>query len=166
MFLSHLVFSQDESKMEKLFPLVGDYNLITYDHFTGNWTKGSSTKSNIEKVFDGVFLKESVVYSTENMNITMITYIGYDQRIGKYKLCAMDKEFQSMDIYFGDWEESKLVFTNLYSDKPFTMDDGSKFHFRLTYSFTENGFNHLVEGTKDEGKSWMPFSKSEFNRIN
>jgi len=163
--ISFNISGQISEKMKSLEHLIGKYSVTTYDFESGEWIDGDTTSSVVEKVHDGAFLREQVKYETKKMEITMLIFIGFDRRINKYKLCAMDKEFQSMDIYHGEISDKMLVFSNMESDKPLVFDDGSKIHFRLSYNFNETGFTHLVEGTKNNGTSWFPFSKSIYRKL-
>jgi len=159
-----LLNAQNRNKMEMLKDLIGRYSVTTLDFVDNNWIKGNTTFSIIDEVHEGAFLKEEVKYKTSNLEINMLTFIGFDNRISKYKLCAMDKEFRSMDVYQGEFNDENLIFTNLKSDAPFMFGENIALHFRLTYTFTDNGFIHLVEGTKDFGESWFSFSKSIYNK--
>lgn len=130
------------------------------------WQQIGETKSEIITEHNSKFIHEDVRYLTTFGEINMITFIGFDSRINKYKLCAMDKEYGLMDIYNGTWTEGDLIFTNLNSDKPVTMDDGKELHFRLTYQdITDAQFTHLVEGSFDKGNNWFVFSKSIYYRM-
>jgi Protein of unknown function (DUF1579) len=129
------------------------------------WTRIGTTNSVIQWRHDGRFLAETAKYLTSYGEINMITHIGFDSRSNSYKLSAMDKEYGLMDIYKGTWSNGKLVFTNLESDLPIIMEDDRELSFRLTYSsINNNGFEHLVEGTFDGGKTWFPFSKGIYSR--
>lgn len=168
LLIGHSIFAQEEKLSNRLEPLnfiLGDWNVTTYGKdSTGSRVSGALTSAIIGTIHDGGFIKEEVKYQGPAFTINMVTFIGYDPRANKYKLCAMDKEFQVMDIYYGDWSGEKLVFTNLESDKPFDFGNGQTVHFRITYTPTENGFDHKVEGTSDKGANWFYFSHSEFRR--
>ena len=72
-----------------------------------------------------------------------------------------------MDIYIGEFLQDKIVFTNLKSDQPIAFGEDKKLSFRLTYSnIQKDSFEHLVEGTYDEGLTWFPFAKSIYQKSN
>ncbi len=149
------------NSMESLIDFEGNWNVDNYELKDEKWELIGATSSKITLEHDGKFISEKVKYLTKYGEINMITNIGYDNRLKKFKLCAMDKEYGYMDVYFGEWINEELVFTNLESDIPVKLEDGKTLSFRLTYSAINNrSFTHLVEGTYDNGKTWFSFSKS------
>ena len=151
--------------LKNLEILIGDYDVITYARNNeGEMASGPKSQATIGTLHDGAFIHEIANYKSPAGELNMVTFIGYDTRISKFKLCAMDKQFQSMDIYYGAMKGDELVFTNLESDKPFVFNEGQEVYFRLTYSFNQSGFEHLVEGTSDKGKTWFEFNKSVYKR--
>ena len=153
-------------KSEALGFLEGHWDIENYALENEKWNSIGSTNSIINVEFNGKFVTEKVKYLTKFGEINMITNIGFDNKVKSFKLCAMDKEYGYMDIYFGKWINNDLVFTNLESDEPIQMEDGKELFFRLTYSeINKQGFTHLVEGTYDNGESWFSFSKSRYTRI-
>ncbi|NAS29895.1 DUF1579 domain-containing protein [Flavobacteriaceae bacterium R38] len=151
--------------VETLHFLNGDWNIENYKWEANTWQVIGNTVSTITIEHQGKFITEKVKYLSKYGEINMITNIGYDNRLKKFKLCAMDKEYGYMDIYYGEWINGDLVFTNLESDIPVKLEDGRKLSFRLTYSKISNQtFTHLVEGTFDKGKTWFRFSKSDYTK--
>ena len=146
--------------------LIHDWKVTTYSPIENDdWKLGGESSAHITTLHDGGFIEEDVKYILGEEELNMRTYIGYDQRVKKFKLCAMDKEYQVMDIYYGEWEGDKLVFTNLTSDKPIVFDDGRELSFKLTYEdISSTRFIHLVHGTYDGGKTWFPFSKAIYEK--
>ncbi|HNP96776.1 MAG TPA: DUF1579 family protein [Cyclobacteriaceae bacterium] len=163
------IYSRGQDLTERLSPLaslLGHFEVVTFTEDTdGKMSSGPVSQANIGTIHGGAFIREQVKYKSPGGDLDIVTYIGYDSRIGKFKLCAMDKQFQSMDIYHGQFEGKSLVFTNLNSDQPFQFGGGAEVHFKLTYIFTDNGFEHLVEGTADRGITWFNFNRSTYKRI-
>ncbi|WP_299117447.1 hypothetical protein [uncultured Winogradskyella sp.] len=162
-----LAQSEESNKeMDKLSILEGKWIIENYENKEGErWINLGTSYSNIKLEHSGKFISERNTYLTSNGEINMITHIGFDRRINAYKLSAMDKEYGLMDIYTGKWEEERLIFTNLTSDQPILLNNEKKLSFRVSYfNLSKNSFEHLVEGTLDEGKTWFVFSKSKYNR--
>ena len=161
--LVHAQKMNTKNSIEVLHFLEGNWNIDNYELKVEKWKSLGNTSSKFILEHNGKFITEKVKYLTKYGEINMITSIGYDNRLKKFKLCAMDKEYGYMDIYFGEWINNNLVFTNLESDMPVQLDDGKELSFRLTYSKISNqSFTHLVEGTYDKGKTWFSFSKSTY----
>lgn len=155
-------FTQAQNNtIETLHFLKGNWKVDNYELVENQWKSIGTTHSKINLEHEGRFISEKVKYLSKYGEINMITNIGYDNRLKKLKLCAMDKEYGYMDIYFGEWIDNNLVFTNLESDLPVKLDDGKELSFRLTFSKkSSQTFTHLVEGTYDKGKTWFSFSRS------
>lgn len=169
-FLNVLVNAQEnkmKEKMNSLSFLVSEWELSNYKlEDNTKWVPIETSRASFEFKHEGQFISETVKYITGFGEINMIIYFGFDYRINKFKLCAMDKEYGSMDVYYGEWIDNDLVFTNLKSDLPIKMQDGKQLSFKLVYSNIENNsFSHLVYGTYDNGNTWFPFSKSIYNKI-
>lgn len=168
---SILTLPQDQNvpkEIAALSFLVGDWSIENFENKKDDgWVSTGSSKADIRYEHDGRFLSERARYITGFGEINMITHIGFDSRVNTYKLSAMDKEYGLMDIYFGEWSDKRLVFTNLESDRPISLEDGQKLSFRLSYmDIGQDGFTHLVEGTFDGGATWFIFSKSVYVRAN
>lgn len=158
-------FSQEMTDISFLEGTWSIENLVFHEE--KGWDPIGTSNSVIQWKHDGRFLAETARYFTSYGEINMITHIGFDSRSKSFKLSAIDKEYGLMDIYLGRWSGSDLVFTNLESDLPIVMEDGRELSFRLTYSYLKkNSFEHLVEGTFDRGKTWIPFSKGIYKRQN
>lgn len=165
MVLTPLLAKAQKNTVETLHSLNGHWNIENYEWKANTWQTIGNTNSTITSEHQGKFISEKVKYLSKYGEINIITNIGYDNRLKKFKLCAMDKEFGFMDIYYGQWINGALVFTNLESDIPVKLEDGRELSFRLTYSNINNqGFTHLVEGTFDKGKTWFKFSKGIYKR--
>ncbi|MCL6275581.1 hypothetical protein M3P19_16320 [Muricauda sp. 2012CJ35-5] len=162
-------FGQENSKpdfLKELQFLEGEWSLENFEtKDQKTWNSIGNSIAHVTLEHDGKFIQEKVKYITGFGEINMITYIGFDYRLGKLKLCAMDKEYGSMDIYEGDKVGDDFVFTNLKSDLAIAMQDGKKLNFKLTYAtISDTGFEHWVEGTYDGGETWFPFSKSVYTK--
>lgn len=166
-FTVSLVQAQKNSKnyIGPLHFLKGSWNVNNFEWKNDKWSKLGMTSSIINLEHDGKFIHEKVKYLSKFGEINMLTNIAYDSRLKKFKLCAMDKEYGYMDIYFGEWINNQLVFTNLESDIPVKLNDGRELSFKLTYVKVNNQtFTHLVEGTFDKGKTWFKFSKGTYTK--
>lgn len=166
MVLMPLLLQAQKNTVESIHFLSGNWNIDNYELKDKKWKLIGTTNSKTILEYDGRFISEKVKYLTKFGEINMITNIGYDNRLKKFKLCAMDKEYGYMDIYYGEWINENLVFTNLKSDIPIKFEDGRELSFRLTYSkISDQTFTHLVEGSYDKGKTWFSFSKSVYTRL-
>lgn len=158
-------FGQENSS-KSLLVLTGNWKVENYAKQADSYKHLGTTSSKIVQEHEGKFISERSKFLTAFGEINMITFIGFDTKVNKFKLTAMDKEYGLMDIYLGKWKNSQLIFDNLKSDLPVKMQDGKELSFRLTYKeITEKSFTHLVEGTTDKGKTWFVFSKAVFNRL-
>lgn len=132
----------------------------------GGWQPEGKGRADFFPILDGTFIREELKLSFGNTTLTMSNSIGQDGRDNQLRLIAMDKEYSTMDVYYGKVETGKLIFTNLHSDIPAVDRDGNKISFKLTYSQVSPSENQsLVEITRDEGKSWTPFSMQKFLRV-
>ncbi|MDC6364878.1 MULTISPECIES: DUF1579 family protein [Flavobacteriaceae] len=164
--LTPSLLQAQKNNVDTLHLLNGNWNIENYEWKANTWHPIGSTASTITIEHQGKFMSEKVKYLSKYGEINLIINIGYDNRLKKFKLCAMDKEYGYMDIYNGEWINEDLVFTNLDSDIPVKLEDGRKLSFRLTYSkLSDQTFTHLVEGTFDKGKTWFSFSKSVYTRL-
>ncbi|WP_350284397.1 hypothetical protein [uncultured Croceitalea sp.] len=153
------------SPLKNMEFLIADWKVSNFEIKEGQWSLVGDTHSSIKAILKGSFLSEKVKYLVGASELNMVIHIGHDDRIGLLKLSAMDQEYGFMDIYTGKFLEEKIVFTNLGSDQPIAFDEGKKLSFRLTYSnIREESFEHLVEGTYDEGLTWFPFAKSIYRK--
>ena len=154
-----------QNNIKALHFLEGDWtvdNLILKDE---KWKSFGITRAEFKLELKGQFVREKVDYLTNNGELNMITYIGYDDRINRFKLSNLAAGYGNMDIYFGEWAGKDLVFTNLESDMPFKLEDGKELSFKLTYTnISSVGFTHIVEGTLDKGKTWFYFSKAMYSK--
>lgn len=90
--------------------------------------------------------------------------IGIDPRAEEFRVLALDKEFGTMDVYKGSYEDHKLPVTNL-GDSGFLVEDGKSMHFRLVYTMPTNGKMYLaVDYTVDRGATWFPFQRVIYTR--
>ncbi len=155
-----------KKNIEALHFFEGKWSIDNYVLNEKKWESVGITNSEITLELNGKFVSEKVTYLTKFGQLNMITMIGFDSRLNNFKLSNMGENYGYMDIYFGEWINEDLVFTNLESDLPSKLDDGRELSFRVTYSnMSHQGFTHLVEGTLDKGKTWFSFSKSVYSKI-
>jgi hypothetical protein len=168
MTASSIVHSQEmntKKNIEALHFLEGDWSIDNLVLKDDKWESIGSTNAEFKLDLNGKFVTEKVKYLTKFGQLTMITMIGIDGRLQNFKLSNMGADYGNMDIYFGEWMNEDLVFTNLKSDLPAILDNGQELSFRLTYSEISNqGFTHYVEGTLDKGKTWFYYSKSIYSK--
>ena len=166
--VSSIVHSQEmnnKKNIEALHFLEGDWSIDNLVLKDDKWESIGSTNAEFKLDLNGKFVIEKVKYLTKFGQLTMITIIGYDSRLNNFKLSNMGADYGNMDIYFGEWMNDDLVFTNLTSDLPAILDDEQELSFRLTYSEIGNqGFTHFVEGTLDKGKTWFYYAKSIYSK--
>ncbi len=157
--------ARKDSPLKNIEFLIADWKVSNFEKKDGRWRLVGDTHSSIKAILEGSFLSEKVKYLVGTSELNMVVHIGHDHRIGHLKLSAMDQEYGLMDVYTGDFLENKIVFTNLMSDQPIDFGEGKKLSFRLTYSnIKKDSFEHLVEGTYDEGQTWFPFAKSIYRK--
>ena len=158
-----LCHGQNDTKEYVYDRLSGDFNLEIYSPSTsenGKWSKSGFGQASFVSFFDGTYIREQVKTNIQGNSYHMDNTIGIDGRSGNFRLIAVDKEFSTMDVFNGRFENNRLVFDNLLSDLKMYNPKGEEINFKLTYSFHENGKNVLlVEYSKDSGNNWLPFSK-------
>ena len=94
----------------------------------------------------------------------MHVIFGIDPRTGEYRTFALDREYGTMDVYRGAFENNSLIVDNL-KDEGFTLENGQKMHFKLSYDLTsKDKIELLVEFTLDKGNVWSPFQKLVYER--
>jgi hypothetical protein len=169
MTASSIVHSQEmntKKNIGALHFLEGSWSIDNLVISDDKWESVGSTKADFNLELNGKYVNEKVKYLTKYGQLTMVTNIGYDSRLKNFKLTNMDADYGNMDVYFGEWVNEDLVFTNLESDLPSILDDGQELYFRLTYTeMSDKSFTHVVEGTTDKGKTWFYFSKSIYSKI-
>lgn len=147
--------------------LLGDFETrVLLPDGQGGWVAGGSGKARFYPILDGTFIREDLNLSFGKGTLTMSNSMGKDRRSDKLRMVAMDKEFSTMDVYYGKVEDTKVILDNIDSDLPFKTQDGKQISFRLTYSkISENENESFVEMTKDQGQTWLPYSKQRFIRV-
>ena len=166
-FVTATVCTAQELKHEKLKFLLGDYEVVANSpDGQGGWKATGSGKASFFTILEGTFVRETIVTSGQMGTLTMDNTIGFDGRTQTLRLIALDKEYSTMDVYHGKIEQNKLILDNLKSDAKFILDNGEEWSFKLTYEMISEDQNQLVvEFTKDDGKTWLPFAKNLFNRM-
>ena len=161
-----LAIQAQESRIHEIDFLLGKYQVqVLLPDGKGGWSKGGSGTATFDPVLGNNFIREELNLTFGQGTLTMINHFGRDGRMNQLRMIAMDKEFATMDFYNGEVIDQKVVFENTASDIPFRDQDGNKISFRITYSQKNSDTNEsLVELTKDEGETWMPYSKQLFIR--
>ncbi len=165
--ISNHLYSQEKPSIdEKFMSLKGEWQVIVEaQDRSGEWVKSAPTTATFSGLLDDTFIIEDVTYKSPGMTINMHVIFGVDARTGKYRALALDKEFGTMDVYEGIFKDNKLIVDNL-NDEGFTMQDGTKLNYRLSYKFQDDK-NHFLEVdfTSNEGKDWKPFQRIMYKRI-
>jgi hypothetical protein len=164
--LVHAQEADPKKDIKTLYFLEGKWSIDNLVLKDDKWESIGTTSAEFNLELNAKFVNEKVKYLTKFGQLTMITIIGYDSRLQNFKLSNMGADYGNMDIYFGEWVNEDLVFTNLESDIPAKLDEGRDLSFRLSYTdISDASFMHIVEGTTDKGKTWFYFSKSIYSKI-
>ncbi len=92
----------------------------------------------------------------------MHSFITYDQYRKVYRKAAIDDVWGIMDIYEGNLKDGNLVLTNLKSKTYFPISEKVWRGFRLNIELKSPSRTMLIEKTDDDGKSWQPAFKVEY----
>jgi len=155
------------SKIKDFEFLIGSFEVhVNLPDGKGGWQQGGKGTAEFYPILDNTFIREEIATTMGNTTFTMSNTFGIDGRSGQTRLFALDREYSTMDIYYGKIEEDKLIYDNLKSDIPAKTRDGQDISFRLTYSkVNENENEILAEITLDKGKTWRPYAKNKFIRV-
>lgn len=147
--------------------LLGEYNMEVFiPQPDGTWKSVGKGEAKIKTILGGTFMRKEAVSKMGNSELTMESTIGFDIKAQKPKLLALDKEYGVIDSYEGKVESDKIIFDNLASGVRFETKNGDKLSFRLTFSkIKETSHEFLVEFSKDEGKTWLPYVKQKCVKI-
>lgn len=157
-------FSQELNPQLKGFEsLLGEYDMeIFAPQRDKTWKFVGKGEAKIKTILGGTFMRKEAISKMGNTEITMESTIGFDKKANKPTLLALDKEYGVIDFYEGSIENAKIIFDNLASDMRFETQNGDKLSFRLTFSkIEEKSHEFLVEFSKDEGKTWLPYVKQK-----
>ena len=165
--ISYQSTAQSPGISPHFFDLVGNWSVeVDVPGNENNWIRHVGSTAEFSILLDSTFLVEDVVYRMAGQTLTMHLIYGVDPRTKKYRVLALDKEFGTMDVYAGEFNENTLVVDNL-DEAGFPMADGSSMHFRLSYYFDSPSEHRLfVDFTKDAGENWAPFQRIYYKNRN
>ncbi|MDF2178815.1 DUF1579 family protein [Aliiglaciecola sp. CAU 1673] len=151
--------------MNKLSSLSGDWQLQVKASFDDGKTWQQSEPVSVQLVFKqrGLMLEEIPLQIVEQ-GFNMHTLITYDQYRQVYRKAAIDDVWGIMDLYEGQWQEDKLVFTNLKAGTLFPVGEDTWRGFRLTMQVSPDSRTTWIDKTDDMGKSWQPAFILEYKK--
>lgn len=153
-------------KMAKLESFLGHWATTNYEWQDGKWAQIATSDVHYFKKLKGKLIAEEISNVTPEDGFIVETFLSYDQYRNVYRLAAIDDTFGLMDIYEGDFTDSKtLLVTNLRAGTNFPTSDGGEMYFRLTFSeIDETTREFLVESSADNGASWQPMNMNKMKR--
>ena len=152
--------------MEALSHMVGVWSVTTSQFASGEWQAGETRTAEIVPLLGGAIQTESVDVVVPAFSFSLYSVYSYDQFRALYRLGVSDSSFGLLDIYEGDFDDQgRLVVDNLRSGTHFIDQTGTVSAFRLIYDFTgPDMFRFTVNVTQDEGVTWSPFVRSDYQR--
>lgn len=160
--------AEAREEMAQLAPLAGDWVVTELDYGAdGEWHAEDATyRETTRFLLDGMALRIDPAERPAKA-WRLETTIQYDQNRDVFRLVALDDTWGNLDVFEGDFDaDGRLVVTNLRVDTPYVGPDGSRTHFRLTFTITDNAHNTLfIESTGDAGETWRPFQRLERSRF-
>ena len=162
--------AQDQNLAEKLSDynyMLGDWTVTSFvPTQDGDWRKGNPGTASITTELGGTIItKRQTMQLPNGGTMTVMNVIGIDARTEELRMFTIDKEYGAMDIYKGTADGAAIKVSNLGHDVPFKTQDGGGISFRVSIEKeSEDRHTLLVEGTMNEGKTWFPFVKNEYDR--
>lgn len=152
--------------MQRLAPLVGAWSGQTLVPTSDGWEAGEVFDVSASFITDGAALFERTHFPVDGELKDLDLLIGYDQFREIYRVFAIDAGYGIPDIYQGVINEAgDLVVDNLTADTSWVEDDGTTYHFRLTWTMSAEPHAFLVEYTVDQGVTWGAFSRMELTPL-
>jgi len=154
------------SMMQKLTALQGRWRVTTETTNDGgeNWQTNPAYEVVVHLRHKGMLMAE-VPINPGNDGFHMETYISYDQYRNVFRKAAIDDVWGVMDLYEGNFEDNKLVFTNLKSGTFFPVGEKKWRAFRLQLTLTSPVREMLIEASDDAGIHWQPAFKVNYQKI-
>jgi len=148
--------------MQRLAPLVGDWDVQAFAPTTDGWEAGQSFGLSASFITGGAALLQRTQFPVDGALMEVDALFGYDQFREVYRVFAVDAEYGAPDIYQGVITDAgDLVVDNLTADTSWVSDGGSTYNFRLTWRMSAKPHEFLVEITGDQGETWSAFSRME-----
>ncbi len=152
--------------MQRLSSLAGVWEMTVFttadDGVT--WTPAPAQVIDLRYAHKG-FLLEEIPAALDGPGFHMRSYVTYDQYRKVYRKAALDDVWGILDLYEGNFEDGRLVLTNLESGTFFPVADGKWRGFRLTLELKEDKRWTWIDKTDDKGASWQPAFKLRYKKI-
>ncbi len=152
--------------MQRLSSLAGAWEMTVFTTADEGvtWNSGPAQVVDLRFAHKG-FMLEEIPAALDGPGFHMRSYLTYDQYRKVYRKAALDDVWGVLDLYEGNFEDDRLVLTNLESGTFFPVADGKWRGFRLTLELKEDKRWTWIDKTDDEGASWQPAFKVEYKRI-
>lgn len=132
--------------------LVGDWTVVQ-SHPTGSgWVERPPITADFKPSMNGLY----VVGDFDSGAFTYEMVFSYDAAKGEYRVASRDDVSGLIDVYQGDFDASgELKLSNLASGTHYLVG-GVRHHNRLTFTSGTDGWQVLIEVTRDDGVTWAP----------
>ncbi len=152
--------------MQRLSSLAGTWEMTVFTTSDEGvtWNPAPAQVVDLRFAHKG-FMLEEIPVALDGPGFHMRSYLTYDQYRKVYRKAALDDVWGVLDLYEGNFEDDRLVLTNLESGTFFPVADGKWRGFRLTLELEEDRRWMWIDKTDDEGASWQPAFKLEYNKI-
>lgn len=153
--------------------LRGDWQAKTFQPKRGKdgkieWLPFEDSTRRFTAVFDGAALIDAEGPDTAAREDRPLRFQGmysYDQFQDKYRVIYTDDNTGLLDVYEGRFADGKLVVSNVEGGT-YWMKGDQKFQARVIFTLMPpDRFDIQYEATKDQGKTWLPASRTEHYRI-
>ena len=158
----------------KIAFLEGDWRAKNFQPRRGEggkieWVPYEDTTRRFTRVFDGAALIDAEGPETAARKDPPMRFQGiysYDQFKDAYRVIYTDDNTGLLDVYEGSFVDGHLVVSN-QSGGTYWKNGDQRFFGRVIFTFLPpDRFDVVFESSRDEGKSWLPASRTEHYRIN
>jgi hypothetical protein len=126
-----------------------------FDFLVGDWveTNDANSKMSIQKILKGCAIQE---FWGEPYGAMLLR--SYDAGKQKWFLTFLAENLMQHQVWEGRKESGQWRFY-----REWTLN-GEKILSRTYWNPLENGFEKIVEQSRDDGKTWKPHAKQQFRR--
>ena len=153
--------------LSKLNGILGEWSITTYYYNPKEQAFQEQAKSTLtaSSILKGLGIREQRVSVDDGAALGIDVTYGYDQYRDLYRFVILDDGWGVVDFYEGNIIGDQLIATNVGKNTDFPLANGGKLEFRFNIDLSGDERSVLIEMTADEGKTWSPLYRHDYERI-